>query len=125
MSILTTVAACGGSLSGVISVSSNEYRMSRLWCRMVSLVWLPQAMIWTGKRTRPRHAAVNARQPNRLALACWAGGGHGERGEPTAGADRGGAAARPARGGALAVVHAGGGGLSGRRPSSREIRDAA
>ena len=34
-----------------------------------------------------------------LALACWAGGGRGERGEPAAGADRGGAAARQPGGG--------------------------
>src|SRR5260370_24425112 len=82
-------------------------------------------MIWTGKGTRPRHAAVNARQPNRLALACWAGGGHGERGEPTAGADRGGAAARPPRGGPLAAVYEGPGGLPcpGQGPGGR--RDAA
>src|SRR5260370_39273010 len=67
-------------------------------------------MIWTGKGTRPRHAAVNARQPNRLALACWAGGGHGERGEPTAGADRGGSASRPPRGGPPSLDYDRGGG---------------
>src|SRR5450755_20579 len=99
--------------------------MSRLWYRMVSLVWLPRPMIWMAKRTRLRHAAVNARQQNRLALACWAGGGHGERGEPTAGADRGGSAARQPGGGPLAAVHDGRGVLPGRGQGPGEVRDAA
>src|ERR1035437_4585505 len=125
MSILTTVADCGARLSGVILVSSNEYRMSRMWCRMISQVSLKPAMIWMAARSWLRHAAVNTRQFDGLALACRAGGGRGERGEPAADADRGGAAARQPGGGPLAVVHDGRGVLPGRGQGPGEVRDAA
>src|SRR5258706_922074 len=78
MSILTTVAGCGANLSGAVSMSSNERRMSSFFRRMASRSKDQTAMIETRVKRRTRHAAVNARQKDWPALACWAGGGRGE-----------------------------------------------
>src|SRR5271169_277901 len=107
MSILTTVAGCGVHPSGVISMSSNECRMSSVTGRRALNFSMQQASMMKRAKVRTRHAAVNARRMDEAPLACWAGGGRGERGEPAAGADRGRAVARQPRGGRLAVVHGG------------------
>src|SRR5260221_3053 len=125
MSILTTVAGCGANLSGAVSMSSNERRMSSFFRRMASRSKDQTAMIETRVKRRTRHAAVNARQKDWPALACWAGGGRGDRGEPAAGADRRGAAARQSRGGRFAVVHRGRRVLPGRGQGPGQVRDAA
>src|SRR5258708_34348153 len=125
MSILTIVAGYGVRLSGVISISSKEHRMPSICCRSStrSSYWLAR----TARRVkfRTRHAAVNARRMDQLPLACWAGGGRGERGEPGAGADRGGAAARQPGGGRFAVVLRRRRVLPGRGQGPGEVRDAA
>src|SRR5450755_1293610 len=125
MSILTTVAACGARPSGVISMSSNEYRMSSRCHRWMPVSFGLQALILESVKFMVRHAAVNARRQDVLPLPCWAGGGRRERGKPAAGADRGGAAAREPRGGPRAVVHRGRGVLPGRGQGPGEVRDAA
>src|SRR6266487_2474926 len=113
MSILFTVAGCGVRLFGVVLMSSNERRVSSRCRRWASCLIGLQALIVCAAKFRARHAAVNTRRQGRLPLACWAGGGRGERGEQAAGAGRGGAAARESGGGPRAVVHGGRGVLPG------------
>src|SRR6266550_4455741 len=125
MSILTTVAGCGAHLSGAVSMSSIEHRMSRPCRRWTPPPFALQALVVMPVKFIVRHAAVNARRQGGLSLACWAGGGHCERGEPAAGADRGGAAAREPRGGPRAVVYRGRRVLPGRGQGPGEVRDAA
>src|SRR5712691_10138779 len=125
MSILITVAAGGARLSGVILMSSNERRMSSIYRRLTidSCDW--KAVMAKRMKFGTRRAAVNARRQDSLPLACWAGGGRGERGKPAAGADGGGAAAREPRGGRFAVVHRGQRLLPARGQGPGEVRDAA
>src|SRR6266566_4311422 len=105
MSILIIAAGGGVHLFGVVSMSSNDCRMSSVPRRLVSAAAAFRVVSGLPADRRLRHAAVNAGRWWLPLLACWAGGDGSERGEPATGAGRGGTAAREPGGRAGVVVH--------------------